>query len=308
VLSGSQNLLLMEKVTETLAGRIAVLTLLSMSNTEQRREPQNKPFWETASDPASLTQRAVRQSNAEDILMGVMRSGFPELVVSPERDARAWFASYVQTYLERDVRNLRNIGNLADFQRFLLALAARTAQLINVSQVARDIGISVNTVKAWLSILEASYQIVLLKPYYASVGKRLVKSPKLYFLDAGIPAYLAGLADPKHALLGPMGGPLLENAVFAQLYRAFAHRGQVPRIFFWRTSAGHEVDFILDFGTRLIPIEVKLSATPAPGMAENLTVFAKLFPKLIGDSYVVCLAANAVQLASNVLAVPFTAL
>jgi hypothetical protein len=140
------------------------------------------------------------------------------------------------------------------------------------------------------------------------LGKRLVKSPKLYFLDTGLPAYLTGLVDPKHALLGPMGGALFENAVFAEFYRAFVHRGQMPRLFFWRTAAGHEVDFILDFGARLIPVEVKLTATPTPSMTANLAAFRELFSKQVKQSYLVCLAAKAFRLSAETVATPFQAL
>ncbi len=304
LLSGSQNLLLMQGITETLAGRIAVLTLLSLSQKEKKGDPHARPFWEADSGSAAM-ESAGQKIAAEEIMAGILRSGFPELVAEPDRDPRPWFAAYVQTYLERDVRNIRNVGSLADFQRFLLALAARTAQLLNVSEIAREIGIAVNTAKAWLSILEASFQIVLLKPYYANLGKRLVKAPKLYFLETGLPAYLTGLVEPKHALLGPMGGPLFENAVFAELYRGFAHRGEVPRIFFWRTAAGQEVDFILDFGAYLMPLEVKLTATPAPALTANLQALRALFAKKVRLSYLVCLSSRVSQLAADVIVAPF---
>lgn len=304
VLSGSQNLLLMQNVTETLAGRISVLTLLSMSQAERTHQAQRLPFWERTFEPQLP---ATRFATGEQVLSEVIRGGFPELVIEPQREARAWFSAYVQTYLERDIRSMRNVGNLSDFQRFLLALAAQTAQLLNVSALSRDLGIAVNTVKAWLSLLEASFQIVLLKPYYVNLGKRLVKTPKLYFLDAALPAYLAGLVDPKHALQGPMGGPLFENAVFAELYRAFVHRGESSKIFFWRTAAGHEVDFILDFGTHLVPIETKLTATPTPAIAANLTAFAELFPQQVQQSFLVCLAQQTMQFPHAITVMPFAA-
>jgi predicted AAA+ superfamily ATPase len=303
VLSGSQNFALLQNLTETLAGRAAVLTLLSMSHKEKSRQPALAPFWEPAFDAVTPGE-----TSGEAAMASLMRSGFPELVIEPNRDPRPWLAAYIQTYLERDVRNLRNIGNLADFQRFLLALAARTAQLLNLSELARDIGIAVNTAKAWLSILEASFQIVLLKPYFVNLGKRLVKAPKLYFLDTAIPAYLTGLSAPKHALLGPMGGALFENAVFAELYRGFVHRGEMPRIFFWRTADGHEVDFILELGTRLIPIESKLSATPTPALAANLAEFAALFSKQVGPCYLICLTGQPLRLTPETTALPFAAI
>ncbi|HFE53807.1 MAG TPA: DUF4143 domain-containing protein, partial [Bacteroidetes bacterium] len=240
-----------------------------------------------------------------EVFAQILRSGFPELVVEPERDTRLWMASYVQTYLERDVRSVKNIANLADFHRFLMALAARTAQVLNVSEVARDIGISVNTARAWLSVLEASFQIVLLRPYYANLGKRLVKSPKLYFLDAALPAYLTGLFDARHALLGPMGGALLENAVFGEIYRAFVHRGQEPRLYFWRTASGHEVDFILDLGHQIVPVEVKLTATPKPALARNLVKFKELFGAKVSRAFLVCLAPRSFFLTRDVVALSY---
>ncbi len=306
VLSGPQSFPLMQGITETLAGRTAVLNLMSMSQHEKSQTVMNKPYWER--DLLHDETFSPKLKSGEEIIAGIMRSGFPELVVDASRDHRLWFASYIQTYLERDVRNIRNVGDLTDFQRFLFALAARTAQLLNISEIARDIGIAVNTARAWLSILEAGYQIVLLKPYYANLGKRMVKSPKLYFIDAGLPAYLAGLGDSKHALMGPMGGALFENAVFAEIYRAFAHRSEVPRIFFWRTAAGHEVDFVLDFGIRLVPVEAKLTATPVRQHADNLEKFTELFKSKVDASYLVYLTGTVFKLTSTTIALPFEAL
>lgn len=150
LLSGSQNLSLMQGITETLAGRAAVLTLLSMSHAERKLRSTAAPFWQR---PVTENETpALDGASSEELMAGLLRSGYPELVADPHREARLWFASYVQTYLERDVRNLRNVGNREDFQRFLFALAARTAQLLNVSELARDLGIAVNTAKSWLSV------------------------------------------------------------------------------------------------------------------------------------------------------------
>lgn len=313
ILSGSQHLLLMQKITETLAGRTAVLTLLSMSQIEKKGNPWVTPIWDR--EPQSTLPAGEKPGAApgsipspETLMAGILRSGFPELVAEPHRDPRLWLAAYIQTYLERDVRSIRNVGNLTDFQRFLLALAGRTARLLNISEIARDIGVAVNTVKAWLSVLEASYQVILVKPFYANLGKRLIKSPKLYFLDAGLAAYLVGLSDPLHAFRGPMGGALFENAVFAEIYRAFLHRGEMPRIFFWRTAAGQEVDFILNPGARLIPVEVKLNATPTPSHAASLLAFCKLFSGKVDHAYLICLTPDSFTLTPGVLAVPFRTL
>ena len=148
---------------------------------------------------------------------------------------------------------------------------------MNLSDVARDLGVAVNTVKAWVQVLEASHQVVLLRPYHANLGKRLVKSPKLFFLDTGLLCHLRGERDARQALTGAMGGSLFENVVFGELWRAFTAVGRTPAIHYFRTAAGHEVDFLVEVGTRLLPVEVKLGSTPRPEMAAGILALAPLF-------------------------------
>ena len=168
------------------------------------------------------------------------------------------------------MRNLRNIGDLTLFQTFLRALAARSAQLLNLSELARDVGVSVNTAKDWISILEASFQIFILRPYFANIGKRLIKSPKVYFVDTGLLCYLVGLRDIEHASAGPMGGAIFENLVVSDLYKIYLHRGEEPSMYFWRTASGAEVDLVIDSQNEIIPLEIKLSETARPEMAKEL--------------------------------------
>ena len=201
ILTGSQNLFLMQQVTESLAGRAAILKLLPLSRWEIAGLPERELPWE------KTTSSSVPAQTASELWEQALRGFYPEIALSPERDVRLWQTSYVQTYLERDVRNFRNIGNLTLFQIFLRALAARSAQILNLSELARDVGVSVNTAKAWISILEASLQILILRPYYANIGKRLIKSPKIYFVDTGLLCYLVGLRDIEHAAAGPMESP-----------------------------------------------------------------------------------------------------
>jgi predicted AAA+ superfamily ATPase len=152
----------------------------------------------------------------------------------------------------------------------LRALAARSAQLLNLTDLARDLGVAVNTIKSWLSVLEATYQVIVLRPYFAKVGKRLVKSPKVYFADAGTLCYLMGLKDPEHAASGPMSGPIMETSVLSEIVRTLTHRGISPQVFFWRTSSGTEVDIVVEVEGKIVPIEVKHSATPRPAMASSI--------------------------------------
>ena len=269
ILTGSQNLLLGEKVTESLAGRVAVLRLLPLSRREQEGCPGNPMIWEHT--------HMTGQKNYEfkDLWNSFLRGGYPELAADPNRDLSLWHASYIQTYLERDVRSLRQVGDLMQYQSFLRVLAARNGHLLNLTDLSRDLGVAVNTIKAWLSILEATYQVTVLRPYHANIGKRLVKTPKVFFSDVGTLCHLVGLKDPTHAASGPMGGAIFETAVLSELVRTLTHRGMQPQIYFWRTMAGSEIDFIVNTNNGMIPIEVKLSATPRPAMASSIRAFQR---------------------------------
>ncbi len=303
LLTGSQNLLLMADVNETLAGRAAILRLLPLSRRELTGRPAKPLPWEGT---AHISPG--RMSLPRDLWQQLLRGGYPELHVDPKRDATLWHASYVQTYLERDVRTLRQIGDLTLFQAFLRALGARSGQLLNLTDVARDLGVAVNTAKAWLSVLEATHQVRILRPYFANIGKRLVKTPKVYFTDTGTLCFLAGLRDPAHAAAGPMAGAIFETAVLSEIVKTIGSRGVEPQVYFWRTSSGTEVDFILDIGAKLVPIEVKVSATPRPPMAAGITAFRAAPDKKAAPGYVVHPGDIHLPLAPGVTALPFAAL
>ena len=300
ILTGSQNLLVMERVTESLAGRAAILRLLPLSRREAEGCPAARLPWQQerapsrhpGPPPAGLWESA-------------LRGGYPELVAHPQLDAARWHGAYIQTYLERDVRMIRQIGDLTQFQAFLGALAARSAQLLSLSEISRDLGVAVNTVKAWLSVLEATFQIVILRPYYENVGKRLVKTPKVYFTDVGTLCYLVGLRDAGHAAAGPMGGALFETLVLSEILRTLHHQGERPRVYFWRTARGQEVDFLVEWETRIVPIEVKLSATPRPRMAASIHALRDLLGDKAAPGYVVHPGDTRLPLAPGVTALPF---
>ena len=299
VLTGSQNLLLAQGVTESLAGRVAVLRLLPLTYREIMGKPRAPLPWEAKSRERS------KGLAFKELWASFLRGGYPELVTNPNRDANLWHSGYVQTYLERDVRSLRQIGDLSQFQSFLRMLAARNAQLLNLSDIARDLGLAVNTIKSWLSVLEATYQIILLRPYHANVGKRLVKSPKIYFSDVGTLCYLVGLRESEHALAGPMGGAIMETAVVSEVVRTLTHQGKDARVYFWRLSTGVEVDLVVDTGKNLIPIEVKLSTTPNRRMAKGIETFRKDFGDRALRGYVVHPGDVKLPLGTEALAWPF---
>lgn len=300
LITGSQNLLMMSRVTESLAGRAAILRLFPLSFHELSGRPQARFPWEPgyAGKHTAVPLR--------ELWKQFLRGGYPELAAEPGRDANLWHSGYMQTYLERDVRQLKQIGDLTQFQNFLRVLAARSGQLLNLSDVSRDLGIAVNTAKAWLSILESTYQVMVLRPYFRNVGKRLVKTPKVYFTDVGMLCHLAGLRDPEHAAAGPLAGAIVESAVLAEVVKGTLHRGLDPQVYFWRTSHGSEVDIVVEQQGRLIPIEVKHTSTPRPAMASGLTSFMGDYPATTDKGWLVHLGGVLLPLAPRVTAIPYS--
>lgn len=290
ILTGSQQFALMQNVTESLAGRVGMLTLLPMSRAERVREK---------------TPKKVLAGNLGNEWI---RGGFPELVARPGISTGAWYSSYLQTYLERDVRSIRQVGDLGQYMEFISALAARNTGLLNLAELSRDLGVALNTIKAWVSVLEASFQIFVIRPYYRNLGKRLVKNPKAYFTETGLVCHLLGIEDPGFALSGPTAGSLLETAVLSEIIKGFFNRGELPKIYFWRTSAGNEVDFIVERKGLLIPIEVKLTKTSNSGLAKGVDSFCALFGKQSPKGYVVCLTDERFPLSRSCEAVPFQSL
>jgi len=303
ILTGSQNLMLLNSVTETLAGRAALLRLLPLSYNEALGRPLTSLPWESKKSHEILPE--LTHSNLyQKLIIG----SFPELVATPKSDPTIWQGSYIQTYLERDVRSLRHIGDLSTFQNFLRVIAARSGQLFQLADVSRDLGVAFNTAKQWLSILEATYQVVVVRPYFENVGKRLVKTPKVYYLDTGLLAYLAQIRDADQASTGPFSGAFFETAVLAELTKSYVHRGKEARIFFWRTAAGKEVDFVIEVGGTLIPIEVKASATPRPEMTTGLRSFMEDYSPRANKGYVVHPGNIRLPLAPDIEALPFALL
>lgn len=248
VLTGSQNLLLNAQVTQSLAGRVAWMTLLPLS-IEELREAGRLP------------------KRAEE---AIFRGFYPRLY-RYDMDPVVFAESYLRSYVERDVREIQQVASLLEFQKFMRLCAARIGQLLDLSSLARDAGISLATVKAWLSILEASYVIFLLPPHYANFGKRLVKMPKLYFYDTSLACHLLRLTSMQDVYDHYLRGSLFESMVLSDLLKKRYHRGLPPNIYFWRDKLGHEVDCILEEGAKLHPVEIKASATFHSEMFEGVT-------------------------------------
>jgi predicted AAA+ superfamily ATPase len=279
LLTGSQSFQLMAGVSESLAGRCAILTLPALGLPEAPNVDVDRFLW---------------------------RGAYPELWQKPDMDRSLWLGSYLATYLERDVRNLLNVGNLRDFDRFLRIAALRTGQLLSYSDLASDTGISPNTAKSWISVLEASQQIFLLEPYHRHQAKRLVKSPKLYFNDTGLLTYLMGFrtADelPGHALWGA----IWENLVISELRKSFLNRGERPPIWLWRTAAGEEIDVLVELAPeRFITVECKTAAeVTLSAVKANAALRAEYGADAVVQSFVACRTARAYPLDDTTEAVP----
>jgi predicted AAA+ superfamily ATPase len=279
LLSGSQSFPLMQGVSQSLSGRVAILSLLSLSCGESREMGGKAADLESILEGLFAESKRLRTPSPPPPIPlenWILRGGYPEIRLNPEVNRQIWMAGYIQTYLERDVRQMVNVGDLNTFHRFLRLMAARTGQILNMSDLARDVGMSVPTIKKWISILEASYQIFLLPPHFNNLGKRVIKSPKVYFLDTGIASYLMGLHAAEPLKKGPMLGPLFETLVVSEWVKAFYHRGERPELFYWRSKSGLEVDLLIDRNGRLYPLEIKATATLLPGHAESLLKWKEL--------------------------------
>ena len=252
ILSGSHNFLLMERISQSLAGRTAVLKMAPLSIKE-------------------LRQASLLPENLNDWLI---TGGYPR-IYDKEIAPVDFFPNYVQTYLERDVRLLRNISDMSQFVRFLKLCAGRVAQLLNIASLASECGISVPTANAWLSILETSYTISLLRPYYRNFNKRLIKSPKLYFFDTGLAASLLGLEEPRQMETHYLRGELFENMVISEFMKQAYAQGREPNLYFWRDSNNEEVDLLSEQGTTLECYEIKSAATMHSDHFSSLKTFAK---------------------------------
>lgn len=288
VFTGSQQFPMIKNLSDSLAGRIALLDLLPFSVEEKR---------------TSISLNSTREA----FVHAALRTSYPEPALNSELDVSMWAGAYVQTYLERDVRSLHNIGNLSSFQHFIQLLASRCSQILNMSQFANDLGVSMPTVKSWLSILEAGRIIYLLPPYYVNLGKRITKSPKVYFLDIGLVCYLTGIRDSDHLLKGPLAGPLFENFCIAETIKLFFNRGRRGNLFYLRTNNNLEVDLLIEESFETVtPVEIKFHQTPNIHMGSNITRFQELFSKLkIKNGLILSLSEESVPLTRKIIAVTF---
>ncbi|MBL0714912.1 MAG: ATP-binding protein [Desulfosarcina sp.] len=262
ILTGSHQPGLHQSVSQSLAGRTAVLTLLPFSLSELRNYKKN---WE----PFDL----------------IVKGSYPRLHEEGLNPTR-FFNSYTQTYVERDVRALVNLKDLRSFQQFFTLLAGRIGQLVNYTSLSNDVGVSATTIKNWISVLKASFVIFELPPFFENIRKRVVKSPKIYFCDVGLVAYLLGIETSNQVWRDPLRGGLYENLFILEIFKSRLNQGKRPELFFYRDTHGHEVDLLIREGRRLIPVEIKSAATFTPNFLKGIEQFRKVAADRCSDGYV----------------------
>lgn len=263
ILTGSQNLHLMEAIGQSLAGRAVNFTLL----------------------PFSLNELKPLKTDAETDQY--LFKGFYPRLYDQDISPLLWLPSYIQSYLERDLRQLINVKDLDKFQLFLRIIAGRTGQLINYQSVSNEIGVDAKTIRNWLSILETSYIIFHLKPYYRNFNKRLIKSPKIYFYDTGLACSLLGIKDPLQVASYYQRGNLFENMIIAEIKKQYFNAGIPDSLFFWRDSSGNEIDCIIESAGHIRIIEIKSSSTMHDDFLKNIRIFKKIAGPLVSESYLV---------------------
>ena len=253
VLTGSQQFGLLSNITQTLAGRVGLIQLLPFALQEL------------------LDFHGKASGSLDDLLWRGLYPPLHDRNLAPEQ----WFANYVMTYVERDVRQIIEMQNLSLFQRFLKMCAARCGQLLNMSSLANDCGVSHKTIGAWLSVLEAGYIVFLLRPHHQNFGKRLVKTPKLYFHDTGLAAHLMGIRDSAHLSIHSARGALFENFVISELQKRRYNQGLASNLYFWRNNTGEEVDVLIEHGDKLMPVEIKSGQTFTSDFLAGLNKWAR---------------------------------
>jgi hypothetical protein len=305
-LTGSQQFHLMKGVSESLAGRVAVLHLLGLSRRELLGQGLDaSPFVPTPEEIARRTTQA--PLTLKELYRLIWRGTLPAIALNDAVDRDLFYSSYVQTYLQRDVRDLARVGDELAFLRFLRAAAARTAQILNLAELARDADVAPNTAKNWLSILQAAATIHLLEPYHTNITQRLVKAPKLYFLDAGLAAYLTEWASPETLEAGAMSGAILETWIVAELLKSYWHTGRRPPFYYYRDKDLREIDLLLVQDGIVYPLEIKKTASPGREVVRHFGALERLGLS-VGPGGLICLTEQALPLTATAQSIPVWAI
>ncbi len=302
-LTGSQQFHLMQGVSESLAGRVAVLHLLGLSRRELLGQGLDAPLFLPTPDQIAHRSAQGSRLTLRELYWRIWRGALPAIALNDSVDRDLFYSSYVQTYLQRDVRALAKVGDELAFLRFLRAAAARTGQLLNLADLARDADVAPNTAKNWLSILQTSEIVYLLEPYHSNLSQRLVKAPKLYFLDTGLAAYLTEWASPETLVAGALSGFILETWIIAELLKSYWHNGRRPPFYFYRDKDHREIDLLLIQDGIAYPLEIKKTASPSREDVRHFAALERLgLP--VGPGGVICLAEQWLPLTASAQSIP----
>lgn len=298
-LTGSQQFHLMAGVSESLAGRVGVLQMLGFSHIERIGQAQiSQPFL-PAPMPSAPPQKPM---TLKQLYALIWRGCFPAIATDDEMDRDLFYSSYVQTYLQRDVKSLVNVGDEMAFMKFLRGAAARTGQLLNVAELGRDAGVTHNTAKKWLSVLETSGLVYLLEPYHSNLIKRMVKTPKLYFMDTGLAAYLTQWTSPETLEAGAASGAFFETWAMTEIIKSYWHHGKKTPFYFYRDNDQREVDLLIVQDGRVFPVEIKKTATPGKNDIRHFESLKRLNMP-IDQGAIVCLTDTTLPITDTITAI-----
>lgn len=295
---GSQQFLLMESISQSLAGRLINFKLYPFTYNELYGRPEDNSLEGIFSIKPDA---ACPVAAIEDILFTGMYPRIHDKELSP----RKWLENYVLTYIERDIRQLVNISNLRTFENFLKIIASQSGQLINFSSLSSLSGISLPTAKSWLSLLETSGIIFILQPHHRSFAKRVVKTPKLFFNDTGLLCFLLSVRDSRDLKSHPLYGNIFETFVISEFYKRICHIAEIPPLYFWRDKTGNEIDLVVDFGYKLYPIEIKASRTYSASFKDNISRWFELKGNTQAEGLILFNGEGVVSSQSNIPAAPW---
>ncbi|MDR1543307.1 MAG: ATP-binding protein [Prevotellaceae bacterium] len=296
-LTGSQPFQLMEKVSESLAGRVGILELQGLSQAE-KNQTAGEPFL-----PENLKISNRKPYNVNSIYNLILKGSFPELYATPKLNRNTFYSSYLKTYIERDIRELTNVQDERLFLTFLKVVAARTGQLLNYADIAKDVGIAENTVKSWISLLLTSGLVFLLQPYHNNLTNRAIKTPKLHFMDTGLCAYLCGWTSAETLSVGAMSGAIFESYVVGEIMKSYIHNNVQAHFYFYRDKEKQEIDLVIERDNIFYPIEIKRTASPQQNDVKTFSLLEKMGVQA-GKGAIVCLYENLLPLSRDVQIVP----